>query len=195
MPLFHSPRGASAGVLTKDRDRIIHYTLSSDGAKQLRAAGLKSGDSVPARVLASLIRAGHAHSPRPAESAGQAKFDFSDDNTADLLPRCELTGTSVDLHLVVYGEANGVVSRLLSLEPRFLLQKTTTLSIPIPALAPSSLATLEAIGKLPSGTQAAATLRDWWRQDWEIAWEKLRRDRDQRQDYLKLGDTPDTLAL
>ena len=195
MPMLHSPRGQPAGILTKDRERVVHYTLTADGAKQLRATGLRSGDAVPARVLASLIRAGQAHSPRPAEAAGQVKFDFSDDNTADFLPRCELTGTSADLHLVVYGEASGVVARLLSREPRFLLQKTTTISIPLAALGPPALAVLEATEKLPQGTAAAAALREWWRQDWDAAWEKLRRSQATRQEDLPLGEASDTLPL
>ncbi len=195
MPLFHSPKGQPPGVLTKDKDRVLHYTLTPEGTKQLRAIGLRSGDTVPARVLASLIRSGLAHSPRPAEAAGQVRFDFSDDNTADFLPRCELTGTTADLHLVVYGEGNGVVARLLSREPRFLLQKVTTTSIPVAALAPASLAALEATEKIPRGTAAAAALRDWWRQDLEAAWEKLRQSRATRQEDLPLGESSDALPL
>jgi hypothetical protein len=177
MPMFHSPKGQPPGVLTKDKDRVLHYALTPEGTKQLRAAGLRSGDTVPARVLASLIRSGHAHSPRPAEAAGQVRFDFGEDNTADFLPRCELTGTSADLHLVVYGEGSGVVARLLAREPRFLLQKVTTLSIPVAALGAASLAILEAAEKLPRGSAAASSLREWWRQDWEAAWERLRQSR------------------
>jgi len=195
MPLFHSPKGQTPGVLTKDRDRVLHYTLAPEGAKQLRAAGLRSGDTVPARALASLIRSGLAHSPRPAEAAGQVRFDFSDDNTADFLPRCELTGTTADLHLVVYGEGNGVVARLLSREPRFLLQKVTTLSVPVTILTLSTVAQLEASGKLPSRTEAAEGIRQWLRQDLDAAWEKLRRERAHRQASLPLGDTPEDLPL
>ncbi len=195
MPMFHSPKGQPPGVLTKDKDRVLQYALTSEGTKQLRAAGLRSGDTMPARVLASLIRSGHAHSPRPAEAAGQVRFDFSDDNTTDFLPRCELTGTTADLHLVFYGEGNGVVARLLAREPRFLLQKVTTVSIPVAALEPASLAIMEATEKLPRGSLAAVSLRDWWRQDWEAAWEKLRRSRAVLQEDLPLGESSDGLQL
>jgi alpha-beta hydrolase superfamily lysophospholipase len=169
--------------------------LSAEGTIQLRAAGLRSSDTVPARVLGSLIRSGQAHSPRPAEAAGQVRFDFSDDNTADHLPRCELTGTTADLHLVVHGEGNGVVARLLSRQPRFLLQKVTTLSVPVTILTLSTVAQLEVSGKLPSRTEAAEGIRQWLRQDLDAAWEKLRRERAHRQASLPLGDTPEDLPL
>jgi hypothetical protein len=195
MPLLHAPKGQSPGVLTKDNDRVLHYTLTAEGLKQLRAAGVRSGDKVPARVLASLIRSGQAHSPRVAEAAGQVRFDFSDDNTADFLPRCELTSTTADLHLVVHGEGNGVVARLLSREPRFLLQKVTTVSVPVTILTAYSVAQLEAAGKLPPGTEAASRIRHWLRQDLDAAWEKLRRESSQRQEHLPLGDAAGDLPL
>lgn len=107
MPLFLSKTGAAPTVLTKDKDRILSYTLTADGAKQLRAAGIRNGHKIPARVLASLIRSGQAHSPHLAESQGQVRFDFASDDTSDFLPRCEMTGVTSDVHLVVYGEGNG----------------------------------------------------------------------------------------
>jgi hypothetical protein len=90
---------------------------------------------------------------------------------------------------------NGVVARLLSREPRFLLQKVTTVSIPVAALGAASLTILEATEKLPRGTVAAASLREWWRQDWEAAWERLRQSRSTRQGDLPLGQSSDTLPL
>jgi hypothetical protein len=195
MPLFLSPKGTPAQVLTKDKERILSYGLTLEGLKQLRAAGIRSGDTVPSRVLVSLIRAGNAHSPRPADSAGQVQFNFGDDRTSDYLPRCEMTGSTADIHLVVYGEGNGVVAKLLSREPRYVLQRVTTVSVPVTILSPASLGHLEAAGKLPTGSTAAATLREWFRQDWDASWEKLRRERDLRQDDLPLGGTSDGLPL
>jgi hypothetical protein len=187
MPLFLSPKGTPAQVLTKDKERIIGYGLTPEGLKQLRAAGIRSGEKVPSHVLVSLIRAGNAHSPRPAESAGQVQFNFGDDRTSDFLPRCEMTGSTADIHLVIYGEGNGVVAKLLSREPRYLLQRVTAVSVPVTILSPAALGHLEAAGKLPTGSVAATTLREWFRQDWDASWEKLRSERDLRQDDLPLS--------
>jgi hypothetical protein len=195
MPLFLAKTGSPSTVLTKDKDRIVGYMLTPDGTKQLRAAGVRSGGKIPARVLASLIRSGNAHSPRPAESAGQHRFDFADDNTADYLPRCEMTGTTGDVHLVVYGEANGTVAKLLGPEPRFLLQKVTSLSVPVMILNPRLLGQLEAANKIPPKSAAASTLRGWFRQDLESAWEKLQQEHDRKQEMLPLGGAGDDLPL
>ena len=195
MPIFQSSRSQPPIILTKDKDRILAYLLSPDGAKQLKAAGIRTGATVPARVLASLIRSGLAHSPHPADAAGQTRFDFSDDDTASFLPHCELTGTSGDVHLVVYGEAQGTVAKLLSREPRFLLQKVTSVSVPVGILSNAALNILEVSGKLPGATAAAARVRHWLRQDLDTAWEKLRQSHDQRQADLPLDATPDHLPL
>lgn len=195
MPLFISRAGSTPSVLTKDKDRILAYALTSEGAKQLRTAGVRSGQSVPGRVLASLIRSGQAHTPQIAESFGQHHFDFSDDETSNFLPRCDMTGVTGDVHLVVYGEANGVVAKLLGTEPRFLLQKVTSLSVPVTILSLASLGQLEAANKLPPKTGAATTLRVWFRQDLESSWEKLQRANNHKQETLPLGGTGDDLPL
>ncbi len=88
------------------------YQLTPDGTKQLRSAGVRGGQKVPARVLTSLIRSGHAHSPRLAESAGQNQFNFSDDETSNFLPRCEMTGVTSDVHMVVYGDGANIAHLL-----------------------------------------------------------------------------------
>ena len=154
---------------------------------------MRHGRSVPGRVLASLIRTGDAHSPRTADAAGQQVI-FEDDSAAHL-PRCELTGATTDLHLIVYGEGQGIVAKLVATEPRFLLQKVTTLSLPLAALSSAVLATLEAMGKLPVGSPAAKTLRAWLRQDLEASWNKLAAQRAEPQQSLELGPTPDELPL
>jgi hypothetical protein len=177
MPLFHHPRGGNAQVFTKDRDRIVAYALAPAGLRQLRDAGLRAGDEVPSRVLAALIRAGLAHSPSAAEAAGQARFNFAGDTTADSLPRCQVTGSSADVHLVVHEEATGPVAQLLAPEPRMLLRRTTTLSLPAVLVYPDLLAQLENAGKVPPGSAAAALLRDWLRLDLARAWEERSRAR------------------
>lgn len=193
MPLFQSAAGKSPLILSKDRDRIIAYALTPAAAKRLRENGVRNGRTIPSRVLASLIRTGDAHSPRPADATGQQVI-FEDD-TADHLPRCELTGASTDLHLIVYGEGQGVVAKLVAAEPRFVLQKVTTLSAPVTTLNLAALDTLENTGKLPGGTTAAKTLRQWFRQDLESGWRKLEKDLAKTQQSLDLGPSPDELAL
>lgn len=193
MPLFHSTSGQPPQLLAKDRDRVVAYALTPAGVRRLREIGVRHSRTVPGRVLASLIRSGDAHSPRPADAAGQ-KVLFEDDS-ADHLPRCELTGATSDLHLVIYGEGKGVVAKLIATEPRFLLQKVTTLSVPLAALSLASLDVLETTGKLPTGTAAAQTLRDWFRRDLESGWRKLERELGKTQQSLDLGQAPDELPL
>jgi len=194
MPLYKAKSGAAGSILAKDGERVVAYSLTPQGAKQLRAAGVRSGQKVPARVLASLVRTGNAHSPRLADAAGQSMLGFKEDEQT-CLPRCELTGTTSDVHLVVYGEGSGTVAKLLGSEPRFLLQKVTTLSVPIAALSLAAVDRLETAQKVPLGTTAAATLRDWFRQDMEAAWEKLQQENGRTQRALSLGSADDELPL
>lgn len=195
MPLFLAKTGTAPTVLTKDNERIVSYTLTVDGAKQLRAAGVRSGQKIPPRVLAAMIRSGDAHSPRLAESAGQVRFDFAGDDTSDFLPRCEMTGVTSDVHLVVYGEGSGTVAKLLGSEPRFVLQKVTSLSVPVTILSLATVNQLEAANKLPVKSAAAVALRAWFRQDFESAWEKLSRDHARDQGVLSLGTDGGELPL
>lgn len=194
MPLFQAKSGAPGSILSKDGDRIVGYSLTPQGAKQLRAAGVKSGQKVPSRVLAALVRTGNAHSPRLADATGQSMLGLREDEPT-CLPRCELTGTTSDVHLVVYGEGSGTLAKLLGPEPRFLLQKVTTLSVPISALSLAAVGRLEAAQKMPLGTAAAAALHDWFRQDMEVAWEKLLRENGKTQASLPLGASGDELPL
>jgi hypothetical protein len=173
--------------LTKDKERIVAYTVTADGAKQLRAAGVRSGQKIPPRVLAAMIRSGDAHSSRLAESAGQVRFDFAGDDTSDFLPRCEMTGVTSDVHLVVYGEGTGTVAKLLGPEPRFVLQKVTSMSVPVTVLSLATVGQLETAQKMPLKSAAAATLREWFRQDLEGAWDKLQKENARTQGVLLLG--------
>lgn len=193
MPLFQSTAGTPPLILTKDRERIIVYSLTATAVKRLRENGVRHGRTVSGRVLASLIRTGDAHSPRPADATGQQAL-FEDD-TADHLLRCELTGSTTDLHLIVYGEGKSIVAKLVATEPRFLLQKVTTLSVPLAALNPAVLDTLETVGKLPMGTAAAKNLRHWLRQDLESGWKKLEKELAKTQQSLDLGSSADELPL
>jgi hypothetical protein len=180
-------------ILAKDRDRVIAYNLTAAAAKRLRENGVRHGRTLPGRVLASLIRSGDAHTPRPADAFGQLVV-FEDDSV-DHLPRCELTGATTDLHLIVYGEGHGVLAKLVSAEPRFLLQKVTTVSVPLAALDLAALGRLEATHKLPAGSAAVRTLREWFRQDMESGWRKLLKELGKVQQTLDLETASDELPL
>ena len=193
MPLFQSSPKQPAQALTKDWERIIAYALTPAAVRRLRESGVRHGRKFPAAILASLIRSGDAHSPRAADHAGQISL-FTDDDTADQLPRCEMTGTTTDLHLVVYGEGLGTVVKLLGTEPRFLLQKATKLSIPIWALSASVLDQLEATSSMPAGSAAATALHHWFRRNYDAAWEKFLAS-GTRQDDLDLGPGTGELPL
>ncbi len=193
MPLFQSFPKKPASALTKDGDRIVAYTLTPTAVRRLRESGVRHGRKFPAAILGSLVRTGDAHSPRPADHKGQISL-FSDDDTADQLPRCEVTGSTTDLHFVVHVDGNGTVAKLLSTEPRFLLQKATKLSIPIWALSAPLLDQLEATGKLPLKSPAAAILRQWFRRNYDSAWETLLAS-NARQDNLDLGPASGELPL
>jgi hypothetical protein len=195
MPLFQSKSASGPVVVTKDKDRIVVYTLTAEGVKKLREAGVLTGQDFPSRACAALIRSGQAHSPRLAESSGQVRFDFASDDTSDFLPRCEMTGVTSDVHLVVYGEGNGTVAKLLGPEPRFVLQKVTSLSVPVTILSLAAVNQLEAANKVPVKSTAATTLRAWFRQDFEQAWEKLARDHARSQGVLALGSDTGELPL
>jgi hypothetical protein len=106
-----------------------------------------------------------------------------------------MTGVTSDVHLVVYGEGNGVVAKLLGTEPRFVLQKVTSLSVPVTVLNAAILGQLEAANKIPPKSSAAAALRAWFRQDLESSWEKLQREHGRKQEMLALGGGGDDLPL
>lgn len=193
MPLYHHAPKQGALALTKDKDRIVAYALTPVAIRKLRDGGIRHGRKFPASILASLIRSGDAHSPRLADHAGQITL-WGDDDTEQHLPRCEMTGTTADLHLVAYGEGLGLVVKLLSPKPRFVLQKVTKLSIPIWILTTPLLGQLQATGAIPATTPAAATLRAWFRKNYDDAWAKLQSGA-ALQESLDLGTSADELPL
>jgi hypothetical protein len=195
MPLYQSKSGSTPLALHKDKDRIVAYLLTPKGASQLRSAGVRSGQKFPARILAHLIRGGHAHSPRLADAAGQTLMSFTDEDMGSALPRCELTQVTTDIHLVVYGDGTGTQAKLLAPEPRFTLQKVTTLSIPVGVLTLDALDHLELSQKMPRKTPAASTLRSWLRQDLQTIWDKFVRDNSAKQTSLPLDPDETELKL
>lgn len=196
MPLFQSKSATGPVAITKDKERIIAYTLTPEGVKKLREAGVRSGQEFSSRAFASLIRSGQAHSPHVADAAGQNQFGFDRRDETDLhLPRCEMTGVTSDVHLVVYGDGTGTVAKLLGPEPRFVLQKVTQLSVPVTVLSLAAVSLLETVRKLPLGSGAAVVLREWFRQDFESAWAKLQKENARKQGVLSLGPDGDELPL
>ena len=194
MPLFkNSPKLGVPLALAKDGDRILAYALTPAAVRRLQKSGVRHGRKFPSSILLSLIRTGDEHSPRPADGEGQA-FLFSQDDVLDQLPRCETTGTTADLHLVVYSDGGNAAAKLLSIEARFILQKVTSLSIPIWGLSEALVDQMEATGKLPRGTEAAKTLRQWFARDYEGAWEKLLKAHT-RQETFDLGAAEGELPL
>ena len=111
------------------------------------------------------------------------------------LRRCEMTGVTSDVHLVVYGDGSGTVAKLLGSEPRFVLQKVTQLSVPVTVLSLAAVSQLETAKKLPLKSSAAGTLREWFRQNFESAWEKLQRENARKQGVSSLGPDGGELPL
>ena len=193
MPLLRRDGKTGAVALTKDKDIILAYSLTPAALRRLRDHGVRIGGALPSSILAALIRAGDAHSPRPAEAPGQGQL-FGDDDTADQLPRCETTGSTADLHLVVHTATGAPVAQLLSPDARLVLRKATSLSIPIWLLSTRLLDQLEASATIPRGAAATNRLRQWLRRDHEDAWARLAKSRAQ-QSALDLGPSSGELPL
>lgn len=192
MPLLQREGSKGAVAVTKDKERILAYSLTAAALRRLKDSGVRVGSVFPTTILVSLIRSGDAHSPRPAEVVGQGKL-FGDEITAEELPRCEVTGTMADLHLVVHG-ADAAIAQILSAEARFVLRKSTSLSMPIWALSSRLLDQLEASDTMPRTTKAASILRQWFLRDYQEAWAKLAKA-NTVQSALDLGPSEEELSL
>jgi hypothetical protein len=193
MPFLRKDSSKSIVALTKDKDRILAYSLTPAGLRRLRDSGVRIGSGFPSSILASLIRTGDAHAPRPAEAEGQGML-FEGDSTAEELPRCEVTGSTADLHLVVHGAQEATVAQLLSPDARFVLRKSTSLSLPIWLLNSPLLDQLEASDLVPRSTKASTALRQWFQRDYGDAWEKLAKSH-ARQSALDFGPEAGELPL
>jgi hypothetical protein len=193
MPLLQREGSKGALALTKDGDRVLAYSLTAAALRRLRDGGVRVGSVFPAAILASLIRSGDAHSPRPAEAAGQGKL-FGDEISAEEMPRCEVTGTMADLHLVVHTVDGGPAAQILSADARFVIRKATSLSVPIWALDSHVLGQLEASDAVPGSSKAASVLRRWFLRDYQDAWAKLA-SANAVQSALALGPSSGELPL
>lgn len=84
---------------------------------------------------------------------------------------------------------------MLGLEPRFVLQRATSLSVPVTILSLAAVNHLDAAGKVPVKSAATTTLRAWFQQDFEQAWEKLTGDHARSQGVQALGAGTEELPL
>ena len=111
-----------------------------------------------------------------------------------LFPVCAVNGSQDDLHLVVSEDAGPAVVRWLGPEARAALAGRTLLSLPLPLVTLDALARLEALGKLPPGSEAVRAWRQWLADDLGAEWEQFRQARAQKQAGLGL-DLPGELSL
>lgn len=102
----------------------------------------------------------------------QSEWLFGDLENMAAMPRCEVTGVNVDLHLVAYRDldTNEFTARLLGADYRHLVRNKTTLSIPVAVLSTVMLRQLEKMRKIPLGTRAAKQLREWFGRDNDAEW-------------------------
>lgn len=171
---------------------VVTFQITEAGRLALAEAGVKAGEKFPQAILLDLIRRGEAFTggsgvDAPSDDPAQMLIDWGMEEDLDShLPKCEETGSAIDLHLVVVEENGQPRARLLGPDPRHILRKVTTLSIPLVALTLDLLDRLETVEKLPKDNPAVATVRDWLRQDRAKEWERLRQIQSQRQADLGL---------
>jgi hypothetical protein len=70
---------------------------------------------------------------------------------------------------------------LLAPSARAAIAGGVRLSVPLTILSPAALTTLETTGQLPEGTVTVAALRRWYAEGASAEWERLRRERESRQ--------------
>lgn len=177
---------------------VVTFQTTKRGVEKLAAAGVQNGVRFSLRLLADLTRTADAYTHRGGveiHQAEQFEFNFNESQESEaLFPACAIAGTFDDLHLVAY-EADGQPRlELLALSAREALDSRIQLSIPLAMLCPSTLTTLEATGQLPASTETVAALRRWHAQDASAEWDRLRRERETRQEGLAFN-VPGELKL
>lgn len=185
-----APRRVGHGNGAAHNGRILHLLFG-----QIPFADGGVGNDVGKIGSSVRLRAGESRLLGNWLCGGEGLFGFEREEADLHLPRCEMTGVTSDIHLVVYGEGTGIVAKLLGPEPRFVLQKVTQLSVPVTVISLASVGQLETAQKLPLNSAAAATLRDWFSQDLEGAWAKLQKENERQQGVLSLGPDGGELPL
>lgn len=85
--------------------------------------------------------------------------------------------------LYAYRNRPGVYAkaRILAGEPRHVLRKNSSLSIPLSIITRGVLSQLESTGKVPHQSESLGKLRAWLQADREKEWEALRNRKPARQ--------------
>jgi hypothetical protein len=120
----------------------------------------------------------------------QGEWEFEELRGAVGMPRCEVTGVNVDLHLVAYRDPDSdePVARILGADYRHLVRQKTTVSVPLTILSVVTLRQLEKLRKIPLGTRAAKLLREWFDRESGGNWSERSRPKQLRQAPLDLPD-------
>ncbi len=177
---------------------VVTFQTTQCGVEKLAAAGVQPGIRFALRLLADLTRTGDAythHGGVEFYEAEQFQFDFKESKESEsLFPACAVTGTFDDLHLVMHDAGAEACVELLAPSAREKLTNRIRLSVPLSILSPSALTTLETTGQLAANTTAVAALRRWYAEDASAEWERLRRERETRQQGFGF-DVPGELKL
>ena len=177
---------------------VVTFQTTQRGVEKLVAAGVQPGVRFALRLLADLTRTGDAytrHGGVEFYEAEQFEFDFKESQeSAALFPACAVTGTFDDLHLVAHDADPEPRVELLAPSARAALTGRVRLSVPLSILSPSALTALETTGQLAASTAAATALRRWYAEDASAEWERLRRERETRQQGFGF-DVPGELKL
>jgi hypothetical protein len=130
---------------------------------------------------------------KPVVDPEQSEWDFEEVRASSAMPRCEVTGVNVDLHLVAYRDpdTDESVARILGGDYRHLVRHKTSMSVPLTILNVGSLRQLEKLRKIPLGTRAAKQLREWLGRGSEPAWGERSRPKQLRQVPLELTEETD----
>ena len=96
--------------------------------------------------------------------------------------------------MVVSEDGGALVARWFGPEARAALAGRTLLSLPLPLVTLEALARLEALGKLPAGSEPVRIWRQWLADDLSAEWARFRRTQAKRQAGLRL-DLPGELSL
>lgn len=195
MPVLHRYKDHS-GYYSKAQiqQAVITYQLTAVGIERLLKAGVKDGDRYPRVLLLDLIRSGDAftHGQGVAQrtidpNQVELAFDAEEDLFARL-PKCEETGSALDLHLIVTDEAGGERrARLLNPEARQTFRAKTGLSIPLSLITLGMIKSLEDQNKLPQDQSTVEVIRKWLLEDLRNGWEEFANARNRNQEELKLG--------
>ena len=130
------------------------------------------------------------HESKVTEIGGQTQMNLDGLSAMGVIPRCEKTGTNVDLHLVAYDDPDTAdfTASILGADYRHLVRSNTTLSVPISILSLGAIQSLETRKKIPIGTVAAENLRAWLKLGADASWEEVAEASQVRQVALELDD-------